>query len=146
MKEEIITIGNVASKIKEVRNQLELYVELKNKSLLQVLPKSKELQRGSVNGWSKRVDKFLDYSINVEEYDNYINLLNERLMSLINFEENELKRLKKYNEVERLIIVLKDEGKTWREIEIMCDKKEIACSIATAKRIWKKEKKQRSID
>ena len=66
MKEEIITIGNVASKIKEVRNQLECYIELKSKSLLNVLPGSKELQSVSVNGGTKREHKFLKYAMQVE--------------------------------------------------------------------------------
>ena len=143
MKEEIITIGNVASKIKEKRNQLECYIELKNKSLLKVMPGAKELQAISVNGGTKREDKFLKYAMEVEEYDNYIDLLNDQLKALINFEECELKRLKEYNEIERLVITLKDKGMTWSEIELMCDKREIPCSIATAKRIWSREKKQR---
>ena len=143
MKEEIITIGNVASKIKEKRNQLECYIELKNKSLLKVMPGAKELQAISVNGGTKREDKFLKYAMEVEEYDNYIDLLNDQLRALIKFEESELIRLKEYNEVEKLVITLKDKGMTWSEIEIMCDTKEIPCSIATAKRIWSREKKQR---
>lgn len=140
-----LSLKNVRNKIKELDNQLEYYLNKKEKALLKVLPQATKLKEVQVNSSRKSNDPLLDYVAIVEECDFYINEIQEELFSLQRYEEAELKRLQQYDEVERQVIYYKEELEySWSKIEQLIDMRKIACSLRTAKRIWKKYKGSRS--
>lgn len=143
---EILSIKNLASKIKEKENQLDYYMEKKNKALIKVLPRSKEL-KGEMVTSSRDVtnDALLEYVLQIEEYDKIISQLNDELLELQKFEEKELKRLEKYDNVEQQVIHYRNMGISWSNISNLIDQRKIGCSLRTAKRIWKKYTGRRDI-
>ena len=136
---KIISLRNIDSEIESLQNRIDYYTEKKYKALSRVLPKSKGIKSDMVSGGHDSThDALLEYAIEIEQIDDIILELQQEQQDLIKLKEKELKRLEKYDKSEQQVIYYKTSGKTWRDIGLMIDQRKIACSVRTAKRIWKK--------
>lgn len=127
------------NKIEELNNELE-YINAEIKRIFEI--KGIKYSDISVDKLSYK-DTTIDKFIKEEELFKRKLIIEEELNNLINYEERELKRLSKYNETTKLIVHYKEEviihidnkfrPLTWNEIA-----KKAYCSVATAKRLYKK--------
>lgn len=127
----------------------ELNKLLRDKELLEciVSPKSVDTTKILVDG-GKHTDSLSIYieKQDLERYkdlDKRITLLQEQIKNNMNWIDNELKILKKYNKVEQLIVFYKETDTkeyTWYQISSM-----VNYSVAQCKRIYSRYKKKRNI-
>jgi hypothetical protein len=137
-----MTIIEANKELERIDNQLDLLLT-KRQIIIEstIYPKSGTGER--VNG-GKKEDKYkhLDYAI--DTIDPEIELLYKEKKVYEEFIEKELHRLGKYNEVEQLIIFYKEqttENYTWEQIS-----QRVHYSVTQCRRIYRKWKKQRSIE
>lgn len=148
-----MTLKEANEQLERLDNDYNYWLNEKERLLLLVMPKSTDIRPEMVDG-GKRVDKLAKYVETMEEKQinetlDYIQAKRENLMNWI---DNELKILKKYNEVEQLIIhykenmIIKDKytGKqremTWEEIA-----KEVHYNKDHCRRIYRNYKKLRNV-
>ena len=124
---EELTLETAAKEIDKLEND-KIYWENRLEQSL-TMPKSTDIQNERVDGGA-RVDKLLKYTELKEELgiDDTLKYINDKILSLNQWIERELKRLDKYGETEKKIIYLRDNRKvrdkytnrirqmTWREI------------------------------
>lgn len=140
-------------RIEQLENEQEYWLNQKESILSLVLPKSPNLNSEKVSG-GKRCDKFLKYVETDEEKEisKKLDEIHNQKQNLLKWLENELKILKKYGEVESLIVQYKEKGKydkekerfivlTWEEIS-----KEVHYSKSFCRNIYRKYKQKRYID
>ena len=137
-----MTIIEANKELERIDNQLDLLLT-KRQIIIEstIYPKSGTGER--VNG-GKKEDKYkhLDYAI--DTIDPEIELLYKEKKVYEEFIEKELHRLGKYNEVEQLIVFYKEqttENYTWEQIS-----QRVHYSVTQCRRIYRKWKKQRSIE
>ena len=139
-----MTIKEANNLIENIDNQIECLLTKKEIIIESAIyPKSPDLSSERVEGGT-RVDKYryLDYSI--DEIDPEINRLYKEKRNYENFIEKELIRLRKYNEVEQLIVFYKEqslENLTWLQIS-----QKVHYSVTQCRNIYRKFKKTRKID
>ena len=148
-----MTLKEANEQLERLDNDYNYWLNEKERLLLLVMPKSTDIRPEMVDG-GKRIDKLAKYVETMEEKQinetlDYIQAKRENLMNWI---DNELKILKKYNEVEQLIIhykeniIIKDKytGKqremTWEEIA-----KEVHYNKDHCRRIYRNYKKLRNV-
>lgn len=137
-----MTIQEANKEIERLDNEIDYW--LNKKALIlesTIYPKSGTGER--VDG-GKREDKYkhLDYAI--DNIDPKIDELYKEKKILEEYIEKELVRLGKYNEVEQLIIFYKEQTTTeytWEQIS-----QRVHYSVTQCRRIYRKWKKQRSIE
>lgn len=140
-----LTIKDANNKIEKIDNQLEYYLNKKERAFDKTQPKPTDI-RENIHGTS-RVDANFEYVTICEELDPIIDQLQNEKQELLNFVEKELQRLGKYREIEQLIIYFKEQyiPKDKQEITWRFISKKVHASESTCKRIYKKYKKQRDI-
>ena len=139
-----MTIKEAKNKLERVDNQIEYWLKEKELELGNVLPQAVNTTTERVNG-GKRVDKFVAYAVAVEDKEIDLNLdkLYAKKRNLEDFIEKELRRLKKYREVEQLIVYYKEqclEEHTWVNIS-----QKVYMSVSQCKKIYKKFKDKRNV-
>lgn len=139
-----MTIKEAKNKLERVDNQIEYWLKEKELELGNVLPQAVNTTTERVNG-GKRVDKFAAYAIALEDKEIDLNLdkLYAKKRNLEDFIEKELRRLKKYREVEQLIVYYKEqclENYTWEQIS-----QKVFYSKAQCKKIYQKWKGKRDV-
>lgn len=139
-----MTIKEAKNKLERVDNQIEYWLKEKELELGNVLPQAVNTTTERVNG-GKRVDKFVAYTVALEDKEIDLNLdkLYAHKRNLEDFIEKELRRLKKYREVEQLIVYYKEqclENYTWNQIA-----QKVFYSKEQCQRIYKKWKGKRDI-
>ena len=137
-----LTIIEANNKLENIDNKIRYYLAKKELELTKLEPKSIQIKEVSVEG-GKRVDRYANYVINIEEYDKELNELYAEKKILEEYIENELIRLGKYREVEQLIIYYKEqitEKLTWQQISFRTH-----YSISQCKRIYRKWAKKRDV-
>ncbi len=139
-----MTIKEAKNKLERVDNQIEYWLKEKELELGNVLPQAVNTSTERVNG-GKRVDKFAAYVVALEDKEIDFNLdkLYAKKRNLEDFIEKELRRLKKYREVEQLIVYYKEqclENYTWEQIS-----QKVFYSKAQCKKIYQKWKGKRDV-
>ena len=139
-----MTIKEAKNKLERVDNQIEYWLKEKELELGNVLPQAVNTSTERVNG-GKRVDKFAAYVVALEDKEIDLNLdkLYAKKRNLEDFIEKELRRLKKYREVEQLIVYYKEqclENYTWEQIS-----QKVFYSKAQCKKIYQKWKGKRDV-
>lgn len=139
-----MTIKEAKNKLEKIDNQIEYWLKEKELELGNVLPQAVNTTTEKVDG-GKRVDKFANYAVALEnkKIDLKLDKLYARKRNLEDFIEKELKRLKKYREVEQLIVYYKEqclENYTWEQIS-----QKVFYSKAQCKKIYQKWEGKRDI-
>ena len=130
------------SKLEKVDNDIEYYLKEKEILFGKTQPQAIDTTREIVSG-GKRIERFAKYTESLEEKK-----INEKLdekyeekLNLENYITKELQRIKKYKEVEQLIIFYKEiclEDYTWVQIS-----QKVHYSVAQCKKIYRKFKEKR---
>ena len=141
-----LTIKDANCRINEIDNQLEYYLNKKERYYSRTQPQATKIT-GEIAG-TAREDKFFSYALACEEVDPIIDELQNEKQDLLKFIEKELIRLNKYNELEKLVIYYKEqyipkreEYMTWYFIS-----KKVHASESTCRRIYRKYKNRRNIE
>lgn len=141
-----LTIKEANKEIERIDNQLDYYLNKKEKAFNRTQPKATNIT-DDVHGTSK-IDSNLEYAMICEQVDPIIDRLQEDKQLLLDFVDKELKRLGKYRELEQLIIYYKEqyipkpnENVTWYFIS-----KRVYASEATCKRLYRRYKYKREIE
>lgn len=138
-----MTLKEAKKEIERIDNELEFWLNKKAFILESTIYPSKPITGERVDG-GKREDRYkhLDYAI--DEIDPEIEKLYKEKRIYEDYIEKELTRLGKYNEVEQLIIFYKEQTTTeytWEQIS-----QRVHYSVTQCRRIYRKWKKQRSIE
>lgn len=131
------------SRVEEIENEINLFLDKKELELSKVLPKATNYKEEVVKTSRVNRNQFLYYTCQIEKIDKEINYLYKEKEILLQFIDKELKRLKKYNDTEQLIIYYKEqclEKLTWLQISYLVHYSEAQC-----RRIYRKYKNQRDI-
>lgn len=129
--------------VERIDNELDLLLTKKQIIIDSITYPSKPISGERVDG-GKREDKYkhLDYAI--DEIDPKIDRLYKEKKAYEEFIEKELIRLKKYDELEQLIIYYKEqttEKLTWQQIS-----RKVHYCKSTCRNIYRKWKEERNID
>lgn len=138
-----MTIKEANKELERIDNELEFWLNKKQFILESTIYPSKTITGERVDG-GKREDRYkhLDYAI--DEIDPVIEKLYKEKRLYEDYIDKELIRLGKYNEVEQLIVFYKEQtttNYTWEQIS-----QKVHYSITQCRRIYRKWKKQRSIE
>ena len=144
-----MTLKEVNFEVERLNNKLNKL--LKDKELLEVMtdPKSTDYTKVVVDGGKH--SNILELYILKQDLPRWQNLdkrikqTQEEIKNNMDWIDNELKILKKYNKVEQLIVYYKEEcpeNYTWVQISMM---KGIHYSVSQCKRIYKRYKETRNI-
>lgn len=137
-----MTIKEANNKLEKIDNDIEYYLKEKENLLVKVEPKALDTTKEVVSG-GKRVDRFLNYTIELETIDTLLDELYAKKKNLEDYIEKELHRLGKYREVEQLIVYYKEqclENYTWEQIG-----QRVYMHKDNCRKIYKKWKKERTI-
>lgn len=137
-----MTIKEANNKLEKIDNDIEYYLKQKEIEISNVMPKAVDTTKEIVKS-GKRVDRFSQYAIEIEEIDRELDKLYADKKNLENYIEKELHRLGKYREVEQLIVYYKEqciENFTWNQIA-----QRVYYSPAQCRNIYRKWKKERNI-
>ena len=137
-----MTIKEANNKLEKIDNDIEYYLKQKEIEISNVMPKAVDTTKEIVKS-GKRVDKFSQYAIEIEEIDRELDKLYADKKNLENYIEKELHRLGKYREVEQLIVYYKEqciEEYTWEEIG-----RKVYMHKDNCRKIYRKFKKGRNI-
>ncbi len=137
-----MTIKEANNKLVKVDNEIEYWLKEKEIKLYKVLPKAVDTTKEVVSG-GKRVDKFAKYVIDIKPIDDKLDELYAQKKNLEDYIEKELHRLKKYREVEQLIVYYKEqclEPFTWEEIG-----RKVYMNKDNCRKIYRKFKKERDV-
>lgn len=139
-----MTLKEANEELERIENEYNYWLNEKEKLLLLVMPKSTDIRPEIVDG-GKRIDRMAKYVEEMEDrqIDETLNYIHERKLNLMNWIDQELKILGKYNEVEQLIVFYKEidiKQRTWLEISKLVHYSESHC-----KRIYKNYKHIRNV-
>ncbi len=134
-----ISIQEIKSRIEELNNKLEFFLNKKEQVFELTQPKAKELKAIMVEGGS-RTNLFDKYVMVDEELDPIIDFLQEEINLCELYLKKELERINKYDEWEQKVILMRQEGQTW--LYIACN---TPFSIRTCQRIYRKYLSRRDI-
>ena len=150
-----MTIGQINNEIEKLENKVTYYIAEKERVFNKTQPKATVYDGDRVMGGTTREDKFARY---VEECDDpkYKELdfkiidTQSQIFHLVSYMNKELKRMDKYNDVEKLIIYYKEEYipdkakkekmPTWEEIS-----KKVNYSKSQCRNIYRRHKKSRQV-
>jgi hypothetical protein len=149
-----MTLKDANKELEQLENDYNYWLNEKENALSIVSVQAVDIKPEKVDGGT-RVDKMLSYAIKLDEkkIDETLEYIHRRKENLIRWMEEELRILKKYGEVESVIIQLKENkmvvdkisGKnrnmTWDEIA-----SEVHYSKSFCRNIYRNYKKIRSID
>ena len=140
-----MTLKEANEELERLDNEYNYWLNEKERLLLLVTPKSTDIRSEIVDG-GKRIDKLAKYVESMEEkqINETLDYIHARKLNLMNWIENELRILGKYNEVEQLIVFYKEidtKLHTWVEISRLVHYSETQC-----RRIYRNYKHIRSID
>ena len=140
-----LTIKEANNRIEYIDNQLDYYLYKKEQAFNKTQPKATNIT-DDVKG-TNVVDKNMEYVIVCEELDPIIDSLQEEKKLLLDFIDKELIRLKKYKDLEQLVIYYKEQyiPKGSEEITWYFISRKVYASESTCRRIYKRYKKQRNI-
>ena len=130
-------------RINEIDNEINNLLNKKEELISEVLPKAITYEEDIVNMTRENKNKNLYYLIENEEIDKSIDYLYKEKEILITFIDNELHRLKKYHDIETLIVYYRDNKLRrykWEEISSMVKLTKRQCI-----NIYQKYKRKRNV-
>ncbi len=139
-----MTLKEANKQLEELDNEYNYWLNEKEKLLSLVMPKSTDIRKEIIDG-GKRVDRLAQYVESLEEkqINETLDYIQARKENLMNWLDQELKILGKYNDAEQLIVYYKEidtKPRTWIEISRLVKYSESHC-----KRIYKNYKHMRNI-
>lgn len=139
-----MTLKEANEELERLDNEYNYWLNEKERLFLLVSPKSMDIRPEMVEG-GKRVDRLALYveSMDEKKINETLDYIQSRKQNLMNWMDQELKILGKYNEVEKLIVFYKEvdtKSRTWVEISRLVHYSESHC-----KRIYKNYKHLRNI-
>ncbi len=139
-----MTLKEANKNLEQLENEYNYWLQEKESLLSIVNPQSTDTTLERVDG-GKRVDKMLKYveTEDILQIDNTLEYIHNKKINLMNWIDNELKILGKYEEVEQLIVYYKEVSPkkyTWHSISKMVHYSKEQCQ-----RIYKRNKKKRDI-
>ena len=137
-----MNLKEASNEIEKIDNEIEYWLNEKEIVIGKVLPGALDTSNEVVTGGT-RTDKFLNYIMKNEKIDYELDKLYAQKNNLESYVENELHRLGKYKEVEKLIIYYKEqclENYTWEEISRKTHYSKTQC-----RNIYRKWKRQRDV-
>ena len=131
---EVERLTNQLNKLLNEKESLESIVGLHSTSYNKII----------VDG-GKVVDKMLEYQIlkEMNQLDFHIQIIQEKIKNSMDWIDNELKILKKYDKIEQLLIYYKEidtKNYTWYQIS-----SKVNYSMSQCKRIYSRYKKKRNV-
>jgi hypothetical protein len=117
IEDRTLTIRETKNIIKQLENELELYLEKKQINFEKTQPSCTKLKDIIVNKGNTIFDSFTTYMIKDEECDDRIYELKGKILAYEKYLNNELDRMREYDDIP-LIIYLKEERQwNWRDID-----------------------------
>lgn len=140
-----MTLKEANEELERLDNEYNYWLNEKERLLLLVSPKSMDIRPEMVEG-GKRVDRLALYveSMDEKKINETLDYIHAKKTNLMNFIDQELKILGKYNEVEKLIVFYKEidiKEHTWVEISRLVHYSETQC-----RRIYRNYKHFRNIN
>ena len=142
-----MTLREANYKVEKLSNEIELLLREKESLELMVEPQAVDTTKITVDG-GKRVDKLpiYVYEKELKDIDNKLQIKQEQRKNYMDWIDRELKILKKYDQVEQLIIYYKEidtHKYTWLQISMMVG---IHYSVPQCKRIYRRYREKRYTD
>lgn len=139
-----MTLREANCKVEELENDYNYYLNEKESLLSIVLPKSSDIRDEQVDG-GKRINLLEKYAEteDIQKLDATLDYIFKKKENLLNWIENELKILNKYQKIEQEIVYYKEvdnRNLTWIEISVL-----VHYSVSQCKKIYSKYKKKRDI-
>ena len=139
-----MTLREVNYEVERLTNQLNKLLNEKESLESIVGLHSTSYNKMIVDG-GKVVDKMLEYQIlkEMNQLDFHIQIIQEKIKNNMDWIDNELKILKKYDKIEQLIIYYKEidtKNYTWYQIS-----SKVNYSMSQCKRIYSRYKKKRNV-
>lgn len=139
-----MTLKEANYEVEKLENEYNYWLQEKEELELLVLPKSMDITSEKVCG-GKRIDKMLQYieTEDILQINNTLDYIHKRKINLLNWIDNELKILGKYEKIEQLIVYYKEESPkkyTWQQIAY-----KVHYSVIQCKRIYARYKQKRNI-
>lgn len=138
-----MTIRDANNQINRIDNEIEYYLKKKELEMTKMMPQATKYDKTLVDG-GKREDKYTNYVVKNELIDKIVDKLYAEKRLLEDFVEKELIRLKKYDEVLKLIVFYKEqcfEKYTWLQIS-----QRTHYSVTQCRNMYRKWKNQRDIN
>lgn len=111
-----MTIAEINKKIKDLNNDLDLYLTIKAKEFEKTQPKAVDITNERVDG-GVTIDKNLSYVITLEELNIKIDNIQDKISYLTKYVENRLKIIGEYEPLKKKIIELRENHKMkWENI------------------------------
>ncbi len=114
-----LTIKEAKNKIKQLENELDVYLTKMNLNYLKTQPVAVKINEIVVDSSHMSFDNFLNCFMKNEKYDSkiYDNLVSIYTYKL--FIVKELERMSKYDEIAYITYLRDEDGKSWKEIDNM---------------------------
>ncbi len=112
-----LTIRSAKNNIKQLENELDVYLTQKNINYLKTQPKAMQIKDIVVDSSHTNFDSFLNYVSKDEEYDSKIYGLLASIYSYKSYIAKEIQRMSEYDEIGYIIYLKEEEKKSWREID-----------------------------
>lgn len=140
-----MTLKEANEQLEKLENDYDYYLKEKEEILSLVMPVATDIRGERVDG-GKRSDRLLEYieTMDIKKIDETLNYIFKRKQNLMNWIDDELKILGKYDKIEQLIIYYKEvdpKKYTWIEISQL-----VHYSVTQCRRIYKRYKKKRNIN
>lgn len=117
MRKHSLTVRQAKNIIKELQNELDLYLTKKKINFERTQPKASKMKDAIISKTGEIFDSFTTYMIKDEECDDKIYALQESILAYETYLSKELNRMREYDEIS-LIVFLKEElNWTWKEID-----------------------------
>lgn len=149
-----MTLREANNKLEQLNNDYNYWLREKEIAQSLVLPQSTDTTAERIEG-GKRVDKMLKYVEIIEDkqIDETLEYIHQKKLNVLNWIDNELKRLGKHGETEKIIVQLKENTTvidkntekerflTWEEIGLRAHFDKDYC-----RKVYRLYKKKRDID
>lgn len=114
-----MNLKEAQSKLKHLQNQRDYWLREKDLELNDMLPKAISIKEDVVTG-GKRVDRYAEYVIKVDEIDKEIEKLDKEIDNLSDFIVGELEAIGMLEPIQKKVVELKLlDNKTWNQISVI---------------------------
>lgn len=114
-----MTLREAQSKLRHLQNQRDYWLKEKELELNGMLPKAISIKEDVVTG-GKRVDRYAEYVIKVDEIDSEIEKLDKEIDNLSDFIVGELEAIGMLEPIQKKVVELKLlDNKTWNQISVI---------------------------
>lgn len=112
-----LSIRETKNIIKQLQNELELYMEKKQINFDRTQPSSSKIKEVITSRSNSIFDSFTSYMIKDEECDDKIYALKDSILAYEKYLNNELNRMREYDDVSLIVYLKEEEQWGWGEID-----------------------------